>query len=256
MWRDLQCKFKSSILNQDENAIQSFIQGSNTQDVIDRVNVYRNNTFVSLKKALLSFYPVTAQVMSIEFFRFITDEFILNFPPQNGSLLFYGDKFPCFLSTHESCKRYPFLGDLARLEWCLHESENTEDEVLLTAADFDVDDLEGIDVALMSFVRAKHAHILHFEYMVGTLFLEVQKNNDVDNLNIEHQQFVLVCRDEDFNAQIHLLSADDFMILKCLFGGKSLDFIISLIQKNNIPECKLQHVLAFALEYGLFIKIS
>jgi hypothetical protein len=256
MLRDLQCKFKSSILNQEENAIQSFIQGSDMQNVIDRVNVYRNNTFVSLKQALLSFYPVTAQVMSIEFFRFITDEFIRNFPPQNGSLLFYGDKFPCFLSTHESCKGYPFLRDLARLEWCLHECENTEDEVLLTAADFDVDDLEGIDVGLMSFVRAKHAHILDFEYMVGTLSLEVQNNNGVDNLNIEHQQFVLVCRDESFNAQIHLLSADDFMILKCLFGGKSMGFIVSMLRKNNIPECKLQHVLAFALEYGLFVKIS
>lgn len=254
MLRDLQCKFKGSILNQEENAIQSFIQGLDTQDVIDRINVYRNNTFVSLKQALLSAYPVTAQAMSIEFFRFITDEFIRNYPPQNGSLLFYGDKFPYFLSTHESCRIYSFLSDLARLEWCLHESENTEDEVLLTAADFD--NLEKVDVGRMSFVIAKHAHIFHFNHMVGTLFLEIQKNNAIDDLNIGQQQFVLVCRDENFDAKVHILSANDFMILQCLFDGKSMGFVVSLIQKNSIPECNLQHVLELALEHGLFIKIN
>lgn len=250
MLRNLQHKMMKSILT-SENTIEQYIQQTVGQDNLDRLGVYRNNTFVSLKQALLSVFPVTSEIISVEFFRFVSGEFIKNHPPLKGALLFYGDTFPEFLGAYESCVHYPFLKDLATLEWCLHESENAEDEALLCADTFQNKNLTNVD--MFRFVKAKHVHVLYSDYAVASLYKNVRGGTFIEGLDVKNNEVALVYRDENLDGKVYILSDDQAKILERIFQGENIGSVIHFMEEHNISEQVLQQVLTIGLKFGLFV---
>lgn len=82
-----------------------------------RFNVYRNNVLVSLIEALGQVYPAIGRLLGEEYFRAVAGEFVREFPPVSPVLLEYGEGFPDFLERFPPLQSYPYLGDVARLEW-------------------------------------------------------------------------------------------------------------------------------------------
>jgi hypothetical protein len=73
--------------------------------------------------ALGSAYPVIQRIIGEENFRVLAGSFVRSRPPQRPQLSLYGADFAEFIAAFAPAQRdYPFLADLARLEWALHES--------------------------------------------------------------------------------------------------------------------------------------
>ena len=56
-----------------------------------RLDIYRNNVFVSLKQVLKDTFPVVCRLVDERFFVYATDEFIRANPPEQACLFAYGE---------------------------------------------------------------------------------------------------------------------------------------------------------------------
>lgn len=253
MLHELQKRFKESILNRNDSVAQ-FVQGESAQNTDERLEVYRNNTFVSLKSALLSIYPITAELVSIEYFRYITDLFIKTCPPQQGALVFYGSNFPDFLHGHESSSSFPFLKDMAVLEWYLHESFGAEDDDLLGPEDMTENTLSNIEN--LTFQKASHVGLMKSDYAIYSLYEAVKNNYNIENLNVFNSEYLLISRDEELDSQVEKINEATYETLKMLFEGKTLMETIEHVSNTCGDANQLKSDLKLCFDYGLFRKIK
>ena len=116
----LQTRMAHAIMVRDVKPIATeflFTRGRPEQ----RLNIYANNTFVSLKTSLRAVFPVTLQLADERFFDYAADVFIRQHPPREARLSRFGSKFPRFLATFEPCQNYPIVAQMATMEWAIAE---------------------------------------------------------------------------------------------------------------------------------------
>lgn len=113
----------------------------------ERLDVYRNNTFVSLKTVLKDAFPAVCRLVDERFFLYAADEFIRAFPPRQACLFAYGEDFPDFLAAFPPCQHLAYLADVARLEWQMQRAAHAADTVplkpdaLATVSEIHISDL-------------------------------------------------------------------------------------------------------------------
>ncbi len=98
-----------------------------------RFSVYRNNVAVSLTEALETGFPVIAKLLGEQNFKAIAGLFLRQSPPDVPVMMFYGAKFPDFLSEFEPIKHIGYLGDVAEIELALRRSYHAEDAAPVAA---------------------------------------------------------------------------------------------------------------------------
>ncbi len=139
--KQLQQSFKQGVL--DGNPPAELLDGIVEQGVsaAQRFEVYRNNTFASLMDVLSNVYKAVPVLVSEDYFKQTLRQFIQARPPKNGCLFLYGDAYPEFLKTCTGMEKYPFVVDVARLEWLYdHRGFIAEDPVLEVAQLAELDD--------------------------------------------------------------------------------------------------------------------
>lgn len=82
-----------------------------------RFNVYRNTMHASLAAALAARYPVIQRLLGEDFFQAMALLFIRQQPPSSPILAQYGEHLAPFLEDFEPAQDWPYLPDMARLEW-------------------------------------------------------------------------------------------------------------------------------------------
>jgi hypothetical protein len=87
----------------------------------ERVQVYRNNFFISLRQALADVYPVVRRLVGEEFFNQLARRFVREHPSRSGNLHDFGRELARFLGQLPDLSGLPYLPDVAALEWALHE---------------------------------------------------------------------------------------------------------------------------------------
>jgi hypothetical protein len=94
----------------------------------ERVSIFRNNTFQSLTRALMTVFPVTVRLADERFFAFAAHEFISFNPPMEARLSMYGGAFPAFLKSFPACRDYPIIAEMAAFEWAIQSCLNDREE--------------------------------------------------------------------------------------------------------------------------------
>jgi uncharacterized protein (UPF0276 family) len=106
----LQSRMAKALLSGNADAFEGQVTG--------HFSVYRSNVRESLTAALRSVYVGVEALVGEAFFRQAALQFIAINPPRMPSIAGYGEEFPEFLDGLPSCRGLPYLGDVARLEWC------------------------------------------------------------------------------------------------------------------------------------------
>lgn len=99
-----------------------------------RFGVYRNNVIVSLTEALMATYPALVRLLGEEYFRALARLYVSEEPPSSPVLLTYGGSFSSFIAGFPPLAGYPYLPDVARLEWAWLEAYHAADRVPLDPA--------------------------------------------------------------------------------------------------------------------------
>ncbi len=99
----------------------------------DRLRVYQANVFISLKDVLASTFARVHSLVGEDCFYTLAFQFIAKHPPESGCLLEYGQALPDFIEQIPQMKNWPYLGDVARLDWMLNEAYYAADADSLDA---------------------------------------------------------------------------------------------------------------------------
>jgi hypothetical protein len=127
----------ASALRGDEarlrDAVEAQIVGDERLSAIARVDIYAEMYFYRLLDCLAEdFRCVRSVVGETRFHNLITD-YLLAHPSTHPSLRFAGRHLPTLLETHPVSTDWPFLAELARLEWALLDAFDAADRVPLAA---------------------------------------------------------------------------------------------------------------------------
>jgi uncharacterized protein (UPF0276 family) len=102
-------------------------------DLEHRFTLYRGNLVANWDKTLGSAYPVLRTLVGEEFFSALARAYGMAHPSDSPDLNCFGATFADFLAGFEHVADYPYLPDMARLEWALHRAHYAPDADGLTS---------------------------------------------------------------------------------------------------------------------------
>lgn len=180
-----------------------------------RFDVYRNNVAASLTEALEAGFPATASLLGGANFKGVAGAFLRLHPPASPRMTLYGADFPDFLDGFAPLAPYPYLGDVARLEYALRESYH--------AADHDPLDPAALAVApdalmALRLVPAPSVRLVSSRWPVHALWAFDRAGGPKPRAEA---QDVVILRD-GFDPAPHLLPPGGVAFLRALDGRAAL----------------------------------
>ena len=88
---------------------------------------YRAHAGASAERALAAAYPTVQQLLGAASFAALARAHWQRDPPQVGDLGLWGGELAAFIADAESLASEPYLPDVARLEWAVHQAERAAD---------------------------------------------------------------------------------------------------------------------------------
>ncbi|MFQ5876998.1 MAG: putative DNA-binding domain-containing protein [Acidobacteriota bacterium] len=162
----------------DAESVATIFAGDEELPAVERIDVYANMYFYRLFDCLREDYPrVEAAVGSARFHNLATD-YLLRHPSRSPSLRYLGEALPAFLNSHPLNDEFPYLADLARLEWARVDAFDAPDARPLTReglARLPQDDAGEARFTLMPGVQ-----ILRFGYDVVRLWRDLREAGGSD----------------------------------------------------------------------------
>lgn len=104
-----------------------FIAAHTHQTSARGLNAYTSNAHSLAERSLASVYPVLAQLLGDESFAAFARAFWHAHPPQRGDLAHWGDALTGFIAASPQLADVPYLADVARVEWALHQTATAPD---------------------------------------------------------------------------------------------------------------------------------
>ncbi|MHB1281237.1 MAG: HvfC/BufC family peptide modification chaperone [Acidithiobacillus sp.] len=134
--------------------------------------IYHNQVHLAWRDALETTYPAVGALVGIRYFRNLALRYGRCHPSSSGNLQEYGEELPRFLESRPEIGQYPYLADVARLEWArgVALSSAKEDTVLPAA-------LGGIGLERWPDLRIRFApslQLLISAYPVAKLWVAAQ----------------------------------------------------------------------------------
>ena len=200
-----------------------------------RLEVYRVNVVLSLRRLLEGTFPVTRRLLGAEPFAAIADAFVRRSPPNRPQLLAYGAAFADAVD-----EAHRLVGDVARLEWAREEAYHAADAPTVDAAALAAVAVERYPA--LCFRLHPSVRLLRSPGPVHSLW-----SGDGDG---DRAQQVLVVR-QQMQVVTRSISAGDFALLTGLAAGQPLAEAASAAFAVE-PEIDLQAVLAAHLGGGSF----
>lgn len=92
------------------------------------LQAYRSNGLLLAQRVLAAAYPVTGELLGDENFEALARSLWQQHPPERGDLAQWGAAFAALLAaTPDLVREEPYLPDVARTEWALHEAGTAAD---------------------------------------------------------------------------------------------------------------------------------
>jgi hypothetical protein len=185
-----------------------------------RLQVYRNNTIISLTEALEATYPVVSALVGEVFFAFAAKSYIVAQPPRVPRLAEYGAEFADFLAGFAPAQSLPYLPEVARLEWAINEAYHAPDDIGL--APQNLSSVSPEQYAALTFTLRTSCRLLHSPYRVDRIRRAHQPGGSLEGLETAGECHLLVYRPA---ADVELMSLDPagFALLSKIGGGATLE---------------------------------
>lgn len=181
--------------------------------------LYRRNVLAGLHDALAAAFPVVRRLVGEAFFREAAERFARAHPSRSGDLHEFGGAFPGFLRAYPHAAALAYLGDVASLEWALHEAGLARDEALLAPAA-----LAAVPPERAGELRLRlHAavRLVRSDHPVQAIWEANQPSRDGTLSRPPHAEAVLIARPRD-EVQLHGLAPGEWRFAQAVRRGASL----------------------------------
>ncbi len=130
----------------------------------DRLDIYANMYFFRLLDCLREDYPRLAAAVGGERFQALVADYLERHPSASPSLRGLGERLPAFIAGHPIQDEFPYLHDLARLEWARADVFDAPDATPLSRGDLTGLPEDRAGEARLTLIPA--FTLLRFEYNV------------------------------------------------------------------------------------------
>ncbi len=220
MLRDLQAAFRAAILADDDEALLPLVHGRGLSPR-QRLQVYRNNTFISLADALAANFPVVHRLVGEAFFRAAARAYIREQPPCRPCLAEYGEGFAAFLARFPPARALPYLPDVARLERTVAACEQASHSPALAPTE-----LAAVPEARRAALRLRlHEACRLFEspFPIDRIWLANQPDRDgAEVIDLDAGGCRLLVQRGGEGTLLHALAPAEFAFLGGLAAGATL----------------------------------
>jgi hypothetical protein len=217
---ELQRRVAAGILGDDNGALADLIRGDGLP-FDKRLQIYRNNTLISLTEALKSTFPTVAALVGEPFFAFAAKAFIRDQPPRAPRLSEYGDGFAGFLAGFAPAQSLPYLPDVARLEWAVNAAYHAPDDRPLDPRRLAAVPQERYPA--LAFALRASCRLLRSPYPVDSLWKAHQPGGSLEGLDVAAGGCNLLVFRPAAEVEFMTLDGAGFAFLTALAGGGKLE---------------------------------
>jgi hypothetical protein len=197
-----------------------------------RMEVYRRAALARWHGALAAAYPVVRRLVGEAFFLEAATRYARAEPSSSGDLGEYGGAFPSFLHAYPHARPLPYLADVARLEWAVHESSRAEDA---PACDFGAfGRLPGEAHDGVRFLFHPAVRWLASGHAVVALWHANQPERDGTPDRTAGPDHALVVRDAGA-VRVERLPGPDWRFLAALARGEPLKAACEVLDDEDLP---------------------
>ena len=138
----------------------------------ERLDIYADMYFYRLRDCLAEDFPKVAAVTGGKPFHNLVTDYLLSHPSSSWTLRNLGEPFPGFIGGHEVGGKYPYLADLAGLEWARIDVFDEQDTVPLERSA--LTGLEGDRIESRSLRLAPACRLLELDWSVAPVWRQVE----------------------------------------------------------------------------------
>ena len=218
-----------------------------------RISVYQNNYFGAMQDYLAQVFPAAKGVLGDEFFKQTMRSLVQRFPPHLGDINRYGYQLIDFLPEVESLESLPYLIDLLRYEWALHDVYYASIDGALDPSNLSQEALLEVPVKFNESV-----HLIKSEFPI----YEIHRQSLPDytgevSISLEESQDNLMVFKQDVSVQTVVLSQALKSTLEQIKKDQNLlQAITELSGSMNIDPNELSGCLSFILENRLLMLLD
>lgn len=194
-------------------------------EVERRFSVYRNNVAHSLTEALAKRFPVIKRLVGDDFFTAMGRIYAEAHRPKSPVLLAWGDSFPVFLAGFPPLASYPYMADVARIEYARGVAFHAAD-----AAPARPERLAGVDPSKLHLRLHPSVQVLRLDHPAVSIWQHNQPGATPERLTLAGAETALVLRDTAFNVPVHAISEGDAVMVDHIRMGASLSAAAELAQ--------------------------
>lgn len=130
------------------------------------LQAYQANAGALAERALGAAFPTLVQLLGADSFAALARAFWHAAPPERGDMAEWGAALPAFIEDDAQLAAEPYLADVARLEWAVHQAERAADGAAVTG----LERLADTDPAQLTLQLQAGTVLLSSPFPVATLW--------------------------------------------------------------------------------------
>lgn len=213
-----------------------------------RFAVYRNNVVVSLSEALARRFPVIRQLVGEDFFRALARTFIDQDPPRSPVLAEWGAAFPDFLAHFAPLAAWPYMADVARIEFARGLAYHAADMPPLDAADLASADPEQVILRL-------HPSVMVMRLGHPAVAIWARHQPQARSLPLPSgPQIALILRDRSHAVPVEAIGPGDAALVEGMLAGRRLGAAAQAalrVQPDHDPQPRLVSLMRAGVIVGI-----
>ncbi len=251
---DLQQQFCDA-LRSAETPPEALLQEIVNDDgfALERFNVYRNNFVVLNAEALADMYPAIQRLIGPEAFMHLAADYVRQYPPEQRTLLTYGEQFPEMLAQHPALQAHPYLADVARIELYWTCAYHAEEQPALTPAQIEMITPEAFGEICLSPHPALYQ--VASPYPVYRIWLANQSDDCQETLDLASGGEQVVINRAGIDVTVTPWEGAEFAMLSGLVNGTNVtQAYLAAVEVK--PDFDLSQFLSQHLFDGTFCALS
>ena len=253
---NLQNKFQKYLMHSD-HAIQMESVSTGKVPVEVRLEIYGHAYRSRLVEALAANYPILQIYLGDEPFEKLSHAYIDAHPSLFRNIRWFGNQLENFLTENADYSSYPYLAELAKLEWTMTLTFDAADHRLVTMED--IIHLPPEAWADMRLMAHPSTHLIHFSWNVVHLWQALsQEQQPCEPIQNERPTAWVFWRKDLINQYCSLPEDEAFAIDAMLKGMKFGEVCEGICQWINEEEAAIRaaSLLKGWILSGLIVKIQ
>ncbi|MDC0610675.1 DNA-binding domain-containing protein [Vibrio sp.] len=224
----------TNYLLKQNNEISQSINGATDAEKQARLAVYRNNVYFSLTETLNQIFPAIEKIVGDECFNAVCYHYISQNPPESPVLSQYGTHFPSFLSSLSELSHFPYLPDIAELEYQLlqitHQKEESTLSINQIAAQLEK---MGEEIDQSNWLICSSTKLLQSHYPLDELYrFVISESSQEPSIDWSQSSFLLLCKD-GLTAKYFAITEPEWRMIEKLKQGLSFSQATNHINEDQ-----------------------